>query len=75
VKYIFIGKQNVILCPKLKENQRKAAISALSAWFYGRNSIRFNILKLYGYKIVMSNIFSVIKKKKKNSFYFFLYSL
>jgi hypothetical protein len=53
VKYIFIRKQNVFLCPKLKENQRKAAVSALSVWFYGRNSIRFNILKLYGNKIVM----------------------
>jgi hypothetical protein len=39
MKYIFIRKQNVILCPKFKENQRKAAVSALSAWFYGRNSI------------------------------------
>jgi hypothetical protein len=30
VKYIFIWKQKVILCPKLKENQREVAASALT---------------------------------------------
>jgi hypothetical protein len=32
VKYIFIGKQNIVLFPKLKvrENQRESAVSALS---------------------------------------------
>lgn len=34
-------------------------------FFYGRNSIRFNILKLYGKKIVMSKIFRVIKKRRR----------
>jgi hypothetical protein len=30
VKYIFIGKQKVVLCPKLKKNQKEAAANALS---------------------------------------------
>jgi hypothetical protein len=29
VKYIFIGKQKVVLCPKLKKNQRETAASTL----------------------------------------------
>jgi hypothetical protein len=29
MKYIFIGKQKVVLFPKLRENQREAAASAL----------------------------------------------
>ena len=32
VKYIFIRKQNVILHPKLKENQMETTASALIAW-------------------------------------------
>jgi hypothetical protein len=33
VKYIFIGKQKVVLCPELRENQREAAASALTIHF------------------------------------------
>ena len=29
MKYIFIGKQKIILCPKLKENQKETATSTL----------------------------------------------
>jgi hypothetical protein len=29
MKYIFIWKQKIVLCPKLRENQREAAASAL----------------------------------------------
>jgi hypothetical protein len=29
VKYIFIRKQKVVLCPKLKKNQREVAANAL----------------------------------------------
>jgi hypothetical protein len=31
VKYIFIGKQKVVLYPKFRENQREAAASALKS--------------------------------------------
>jgi hypothetical protein len=37
VKYIFIGKQKVVLYPKLRKNQRKAAASALKGWLNGGN--------------------------------------
>ena len=33
MKYIFIEKQKVVLCPKLRENQREVAASALSGFF------------------------------------------
>jgi hypothetical protein len=40
MKYIFIRKQKVVLYPKLKENQKKAAASALMAASMEASSMR-----------------------------------
>jgi hypothetical protein len=34
VKYIFIRKQKVVLCAKLRENQRESAASALTTYTF-----------------------------------------
>jgi hypothetical protein len=34
VKYILIGKQKVVLFPKVKKNQRKVVVNALTTQMY-----------------------------------------
>jgi hypothetical protein len=42
VKYIFIGKQKIVLGPKLKKNQRKTAVSVLKGGLKNKIKIYYN---------------------------------
>jgi hypothetical protein len=42
VKYIFIGKQKIVLGPKLKKNQRKTAASVLKGGLKNKIKIYYN---------------------------------